>query len=35
MGPQQILEAAPHKAAVVWSLATHFTNHPNKMKKTG
>ena len=27
---KQILEAAAKKTAVVWSLTSHHTNHPNK-----
>ena len=29
-----ILEASLHKTAVVWSLASHRTNHPNKTYET-
>ena len=31
---EQTLDAAPDKAAIVQSLASHFKNHPSKMTKT-
>ena len=31
---EQILEATPHKTAVVWLLTSHFKNYPSKMNKT-
>ena len=30
---KQILEAAPHKTAVIWLLASHLTNNLNKTNK--
>ena len=31
---EQILEAAPHKTAVVCSFTSHHINHPSQMNKT-
>ena len=31
---EQILEAAPHKTAIVWLLASHLIKHQSKVSKT-
>ena len=30
---EQILETAPYKTAIVWSLTSHLTNYPSKTSK--